>query len=287
LNRVAVKQNLQSFRYGRLFIADPARVRALVDPPARTAQDETERMAAQLTGSRAQAYASLLAACKHLDAESQRLLAIRIGELIEFQDSNYTKLFVDFVLSVAARERAAMSEQYEVTHAVIRHLYKLMAYKDEYEVARLHLKPSFLSGTQNLFVEPRRMVYNLHPPLLRQFGLKRKLQFGPWFKPALRMLRAMKGLRGTAFDAFGYAHVRKEERNLILWYKELVSSALDHLNSEQYSLIAEIACLPDRIRGYEEIKMRNVKIVKDRAAKLVETLSGSTVAMEQPFRLVQ
>jgi hypothetical protein len=90
--------------------------------------------------------------------------------------------------------------------------------------------------TCDLFVEPLRVAYNLHPPLLRVLGLKRKPQFGPWFRPELRLLRGMKGLRGTPLDIFGYATVRKEERGLIGWYRELVESALEYLSPDTYPM---------------------------------------------------
>jgi indolepyruvate ferredoxin oxidoreductase len=172
------------------------------------------------------------------------------------------------------RERTALDGRSEITRAVIRHLYKLMAYKDEYEVARLHLKPAFHAGTRSLFVEPRRVSYNFHPPLLRALGLKRKLEFGPWFTPVLRVLRGMRRTRGTPWDIFGYARVRREERRLIRWYKDLVESALARLDSETYPEVVEIARLPDRIRGYEEIKLGNVEAVTARAEKLIERMSA-------------
>jgi indolepyruvate ferredoxin oxidoreductase len=172
------------------------------------------------------------------------------------------------------RERTALDGRSEITRAVIRHLYKLMAYKDEYEVARLHLKPAFHAGTRSLFVEPRRVSYNFHPPLLRALGLKRKLQLGPWFTPVLRALHGMRGARGTPWDIFGYARVRREERRLIRWYRDLVESALDRLDPETYPLIVEIAQLPDHIRGYEEIKLGNVEAVTARAEKLMERLGA-------------
>src|SRR4029450_13745958 len=116
--------------------------------------------------------------------------------------------------------------RHEVTHAVIRNLYKLMAYKDEYEVARLHLKPAFHAGPPKLFSPPPRLPSPLHPPPLRALGLRRKLRLGPWFRPALRALRAVRRLRGTPFDPFGYAAVRREERRLVPWYRDLVIRAL-------------------------------------------------------------
>ena len=127
---------------------------------------------------------SLLDRVGHLDPESRRLLAFRVGELIDYQDARYAAAYVDFVLVVAAREEAMAAGRRDVTHAVIRNLYKLMAYKDEYEVARLHLKPAFQAGTRGLFTAPRRVDWHFHPPLLRALGLRRKLRLGPWFAPA-------------------------------------------------------------------------------------------------------
>ncbi|MGH7318750.1 MAG: indolepyruvate ferredoxin oxidoreductase family protein [Candidatus Rokuibacteriota bacterium] len=279
LNGVQVTQNLQAFRYGRLQVADPARVRALVERPRRTVEDERAGVLARLTGTSASAYVSLLDRCRHLDEESRRLLAIRIAELIDYQDVRHAGSYVDFVLRVAARETAAVEGSREVTHAVIRHLYKLTAYKDEYEVARLHLKPRFHAETRELFVEPRRLVYHFQPPLLRALGLERKLAFGPWFTPALRGLRALRRVRGTPWDLFGYAAVRREERRLIPWYRALIERSLDRLGPETLFVIAEIARLPDGIRGYEEIKLRNVRATMERADALLGRLDGSRTAI--------
>jgi indolepyruvate ferredoxin oxidoreductase len=272
LNRVQVDQNLQAFRYGRLWVADPKRVSALAEPPRRTFEEEQAAVLARLSGADARAYVSLLDRCAHLDEESRRLLAIRVGELIDYQGARYPERYVEFVLWVAACERRAAEGRSEITHAVIRSLYKLLAYKDEYEVARLHLKPASHAATLNLFVEPRRIAWNFHPPLLRALGLERKLSLGPWFTPALRLLRAMRGLRGTLFDVFGYAAVRREERRLIPWYTALVEAALGHLDRDTYPLVVEIAQLPDGIRGYEEIKLNNVRAVRERAWTLLKRL---------------
>jgi indolepyruvate ferredoxin oxidoreductase len=272
LNDVQVNQNLQAFRYGRLYVADPHRVRGLGEPSQPAFEDERDRVLSRLSGKDAHAYISLLERCGHLDEWSRRLLAIRIGEMIDYQNAHYAESYVGFVLRVAERERAVLG-RVELTHAVIRYLYKLMAYKDEYEVARLHLKPTFHAETRGLFVEPRRLVYNFHPPLLRALGLRRKLQFGPWFVPVLRTLRGLRWLRGTPCDIFGYASVRREERRLIQWYKELIESALGHLDSDSYPVLLDIAQLPDRVRGYEEIKLDNVTVVKERSQQLLKRLN--------------
>jgi indolepyruvate ferredoxin oxidoreductase len=275
LNAVQVEQNLQAFRYGRLWIADPARVRALTAAPRRTFEEERAAVLGRLGGRDAAAYVSLLDRAAGLDAESRRLLAVRIAELIDYQDARYPEAYVALVLEVAAREQAAMPGRTELTHAVIRGHYKLLAYKDEYEVARLHLKPAFATWARGLFAEPRRLSWHLHPPLLRALGLRRKLVLGPWFGQALRLLRACRGLRGTPLDPFGYAAVRREERALAGWYTGLVRGALPHLGPDSHAARVELAGLPDAIRGYEAIKLENARAARARADALVGALGAA------------
>jgi indolepyruvate ferredoxin oxidoreductase len=269
LNGVQVDQNLQAFRYGRLWVVEPDRVRALVEPPPRSYETERAAVVARLGGGQARAYVSLLDRCAHLDAEARRLLAVRVGELIDYQDARYAARYVDFVLHVAAREAAVAPGRHDVTHAVIRNLYKLMAYKDEYEVARLHLKPERRAEVHALFTAPRRVVWHFHPPLLRALGLRRKLRFGPWFRPALGALRAMRRLRGTPLDVFGYATLRREERALVAWYRALVAEGLDGAGADGHARAIELARLPDTIRGYEDIKLRSIAAARGRAAALL------------------
>jgi indolepyruvate ferredoxin oxidoreductase len=277
LNDVQVQQNIRAFRYGRLYVAEPRRVRDRVDPPPATAEEERTRVSARLSAANAQAYEDLLQRGRDLDEETRRVFAIRIGELIEYQDAPYARRYVDRVLAVAARERAAVPGRAEVTQAVARHQYKLMAYKDEYEVARLHLKPARTDETRALFAAPRRVFYHFHPPLLRAMGLKRKLRLGPWFTPALHVLRGLRRLRGTPWDAFGYAHVRREERRLVRWYEALVDAALDRLDGGSHAAVVEIAQVPDRIRGYEEIKLASVAAAEAHAERLMTRLvEGAT-----------
>jgi indolepyruvate ferredoxin oxidoreductase len=268
LNGVQVEQNVQAFRYGRLAVAEPARVAAIVAPPPRALEAERARVLARLSGRHARAYVSLLDRAAQLDDEARRLLAVRIGELIDYQDARYPAAYVDFVLRVAAREQAAVPGHTGITHAVIRQLFKLMAYKDEYEVARLHSREAFLAETRALFAEPERMVYHLHPPLLRALGLRRKLALGPWVTPVFRALHALRALRRTPLDPFRYAAVRREERRLVPWYREVVSNALERLDHASYPTVLELAELPDLIRGYEVIKLRSVAAARARADEL-------------------
>ena len=153
-----------------------------------------------------------------------------------------------------------------LAEAVARNLYKLMAYKDEYEVARLLTKSSFEGQVRKMWEQVESIGYNLHPPLLRSLGWKKKLQLGPWFRVPLKLLAACKWLRGTPFDPFGYAAIRREERALIGWYQDLVRQCLD------LPAALEIVSLPDQIRGYEEIKLESIRRVKAEAAsKLIQS----------------
>ncbi|GIX45891.1 MAG: pyruvate ferredoxin/flavodoxin oxidoreductase [Candidatus Tectimicrobiota bacterium] len=276
LNGVAVAQNLQAFRYGRLYVHRPQEVLALALPRPRSLAEERAAARQRLTPRQAEAYERLLARCQHLDAEAQRLLAIRIAELIAYQSVAYAASYVDFVLKVAAREAEACPGQSALTHAVIRYLYKLMAYKDEYEVARLHLKPEWQEQLRRQFTAPRKVYYHFHPPLLRALGLKRKLKLGPWFNVPLRVLTKLKKLRGTPLDVFGYAQVRREERRLIVWYRQAIEQVLAHLNEDNHALALVVANAPDAIRGYEEIKLRNAARAKELVAQQLERLTAST-----------
>jgi indolepyruvate ferredoxin oxidoreductase len=143
-----------------------------------------------------------------------------------------------------------------------------MAYKDEYEVARLHLSAALEAELHARFGSEIRYYWHLHPPLLRALGLKKKIRLGSWFKPAFSALHAMKAVRGTALDVFGYARVRREERALIGEYRALVERALASLSPATHDTAVAIGDLPDMIRGYEDIKLDNVRHFRARAAEL-------------------
>ena len=190
----------------------------------------------------------------------------RVAELTAYQDAAYAAQYSDFVAEVARRAP-------ELADVVARNLYKLMAYKDEYEVARLLTKPSFENQAKEMWTQVESISYNLHPPLLRRFGVHKKLALGAWFRTPLKMLAAMKGLRGGALDLFGYAKHRRMERELIGWYRKLILQVLD--NAMPNAL--EIAALPDQIRGYEHIKEASIAQAKKRAAELLSTVPAIAV----------
>ena len=146
-------------------------------------------------------------------------------------------------MQVAEQER--VPGRGELAEAVARNLFKLMAYKDEYEVARLHLDSFERAKLDRELGEGARVWFNLHPPLLRALGLKRKLKLGRWFVPAFRLLRSMRRLRGTPLDPFGLARVRRVERRLVGEYEELVSEALAALTPATHATAVELCELPD------------------------------------------
>jgi indolepyruvate ferredoxin oxidoreductase len=178
-----------------------------------------------------------------------------MAELERYQDRRYAEEYRVFVDRVAAREPA-------LAEPVARYLYKLMAYKDEYEVARLLTNPESDQQLRGMWEAAESFSYNLHPPLLRALGLKRKLKLGPWFRTPLKVLARLKTLRGTLFDPFGYAAIRRQERALVVWYRNLIEEILELAGPENLTLAIEIATLPDQIRGYENIKMQSVQEVK-------------------------
>lgn len=281
LNGVAVTANQQAFRYGRRYVHNPGAVLEIAVPRERTLDDERASMLHDLTAqsaAAAAAYQQQLERCRYLDDDAQRRLAIRIGELIAYQDVRYATQYVDFVLNVAKREADAAPGHSELTHAVIQYLYKLMAYKDEYEVARLHLKAAWRDQLDEMFDKPVKVSYHLHPPILRAMGMTRKLKLGPWFNGPLALLGKLKRLRGTPFDVFGYAKVRREERQLISWYRETLEQVLIRLNAENHAVALLIANAPDAIRGYEDIKMARVTETKETVAKHLERLTSAQLS---------
>jgi indolepyruvate ferredoxin oxidoreductase len=283
LNGVAIHQNQQAFRYGRRYVCEPQAVTDLAIPRPRNVMEERATALERLSGQQAEAYQQLVERCRHLDEEAQRLLAIRLGELIEYQDVAYATTYLDFVLHTAAREAETCPGRTALTHAVIRHLYKLMAYKDEYEVARLHLKHTWQHQLGSMFERPRKVYYHLHPPLLRAMGRQRKLTLGPWFNRPLRLLLKLKKLRGGFLDIFGYARVRREERQLIGWYRQTIEQVLSHVHDDNHSLAVVIANAPDGIRGYEDIKLRRIADTKEQVAQHLARFTGATRVEELPI----
>jgi indolepyruvate ferredoxin oxidoreductase len=262
LNGVSVEMNLLAFRWGRMAVVDAKQVEAAV-----------KRASLEVAGPAVlSAEAAALVDLAGVTGEARRLLEVRVPELIAYQDAAYARQYVQFVGRVAAEEARRTPGRTGVTEAVARHLFKLMAYKDEYEVARLHLDAALEARLRARFGERIRVSWHLHPPVLRALGLKRKIKLGTWVIPAFKALRAMRRLRGTALDVFGRAPVRRVERELIGEYRRLVETALARLTPETHDVAAALAALPDEVRGFEEIKLGNVERFRARAAELIARL---------------
>jgi indolepyruvate ferredoxin oxidoreductase len=242
LNGVAVQRNIEAFRAGRRYVAGGSA------PAAAPAGGSTgiSPAAAQIV--------SGLGADPALRAVTGR----RADELIAYQDHAYAAEFAARVRVVADAERAGLGAPGPLTDAYARNLFKLMAYKDEYEVARLSLDPALDEQVVAQFGEQARYSYRLHPPVLRALGLKKKITLGPWFRPAFGLLYAGRRLRGTGLDVFGRTAVRRTERALPGEYHEAVTRALPRLSPATLPALVALAELPDMVRGYEHIKLGNV-----------------------------
>lgn len=181
------------------------------------------------------------------------------ADLAGYQSAAYSDTYIDFVAKVRAAEQAAVPGSTVLTESVATHLYRLMAYKDEYEVARLLLDEEFDAEVRRQFGEDATYRFRLHPPLLRALGLRRKLPFGRRWRPVFRLLHLARRVRGTWLDPFGRHPVRRAERRLISEYRSEIESLLPGLGA---GVVVEdavrIARLPELIRGYEQVKMANI-----------------------------
>jgi indolepyruvate ferredoxin oxidoreductase len=257
-NGVSVTMNTQAFRAGRTVVADPAWAASL----------KKHRLGALETTPVLGAEARALVERVGATGELRRLLEVRVPELIAYQDAAYARQYVDFVGKVMAAERAAVPGETALAEGTARHLFKLMAYKDEYEVARLHLANDLAAQLAGEYPDGVEVRYALHPPMLRAMGMKKKIKLGRWFDGAFRVLVAMRGLRGKALDPFGRATVRRVERELIGEYRALLDKALVGLSPESHARAVKLANLPDVIRGYEDVKLRNVEKFREEVRAL-------------------
>ena len=256
---VAVEMNTQAFRIGRQIVLDPSFIESLgIESEGKTSQQT--RVSAELE--------SLIQSVPETFEELERLLKIRAAELVEYQNSNYAKKYVEKVSAVRTAE-AAVGEDTRLSEAYARYLFKLMAYKDEYEVARLHRSKAFQEAVREQFGDRSKVTYKLHPPSMRRLGLEQKIGLGRSGDVAFALLRRMKFLRGTPLDIFGNTAHRKMERDLINEYQEMIDQALTDLRPETYDRAVQLAELPDMIRGYEEIKEANVEKFRQAANEIL------------------
>ncbi len=241
LNGVAVQRNLDAFRWGRAWIEDRAAVESAADITP-TPAPET------------------------LDQLIDRLAA----DLADYQNERYAKKFRKVVAVARAAEQRIDADSDEFAAAVARNLHKLMAYKDEYEVARLLLLDDSQAQYRGIGGADTTVTYHLHPPMLRAMGMDRKIGMKRTALPAMRALRAAKSVRGTPLDPFRWAEVRKVERAMIPEYIDAVRTLSKQLSPDNVGESIAIASLPDRVRGYEDLKLRRAR---DYRAELARRLA--------------
>ena len=249
LNGIQVKANQNAFRVGRRAVAEPDWLNTIELKRKGSVELQPE------ISPRARTLIDSVAAT----GELKRLLAHRVPELIAYQNEAYARRYVADVKRIYDIEQGVCAGVTDLSEAVARYLFKLMAYKDEYEVARLSLKSEVRAALAEQFGEGARFHYHLHPPILKAFGLRDKIKFGPWFNSVYHLLTRLKGLRGTPFDIFGYDRVRRVERDLIGQYRQLIFAAANNLSADSYSQAVKLASLPDMVRGYDEVKLENVE----------------------------
>lgn len=286
-NGVAVEDNIQAFRYGRLSVADPERFRSaagLAGPEAQTAVSALEAARARIERWAPKFGPALerLVSAAPQGGELDRLLPGRVADLLLYQGTGIAERYLTFVGEVGEAEESRLPGHTSVREEAARYGFKLLAVKDEYEVARLWLQDPTWDQIAGDYDGPLDRHILLHPPTLRRIGWGRKLKFGAWSRPMFRLLHAARGLRGSVLDIFGATRHRRLERALFDWYRELLHHTLDRLDAESAPLVVEVAKLPDSIRGYEDVKERAIATAKTRAAQLLSRLDtqslGSRVA---------
>lgn len=262
LNAVQVERNLQAFEWGRRAAHDPVFV-ARMSMPAQPIQ----------WANRPLRYGK-----EDLDTLVQR----RMSYLAEYQNEAYAERYRAFIGRVRQAESTLSSTR--LTEAVARQLFRLMAYKDEYEVARLLTSRSFKAQLAEQFEGNWRMVLHLAPPWLKgkagPMDRPRKHDFGPWWQWAMRGLALMRGLRGTWLDPMGYSSDRKEDRAVLAQYQALVERMLSSLNANNLDTACKVAELADKIKGYGPVRHANVLAVQSEWARLMPTLQP-TLQREQ------
>lgn len=200
----------------------------------------------------------------------------RVTALTGYQNAAYADRFKDLVTRV--QEADNKLGKTDLTEAVARYYYKLMAYKDEYEVARLYTDGAFRQQINKMFEGDYKVKFNLAPPLFAkrdpETGELKKAEFGPWMMSAFSLLAKLKGLRGTPFDIFGYTAERKMERQLITDYRNRIEHLLENLNSDNYDIAVKIAKIPEHIRGYGHVKERHLEKAKAHEAELLKTFDN-------------
>jgi len=263
LNGQAVAMNQKAFRWGRRAALDAAAVEKLAEPAPEAASD-----------------------ARHLSQSFDEMVVRRVAFLTDYQNAAYAERYRAWVDKARRAEAENAPGKCGLAEAVARYLFKLMAYKDEYEVARLYADEAFLKQVRaEVDGDDLRFEFHLAPPLLARrdsvTGLPKKMTFGPWMLSAFRVLARLKFLRGTALDPFGYTAERKTERGLIADYEGLLGEILSRLNPDNHHLAVGLSAIPEKIRGFGHVKQRHLQAAKaDEAALLEQFRAGPTTLLK-------
>ena len=306
LNGAAIEMNQKAFAWGRLAAIDPQAVQQAAGL-ARNAHTRAERRPGALhelppgewEGSEAGAPSAPrnpgnepeirgLPAAGPADGEAtfaalddgrlsrslDELVARRSAFLTDYQDAAYANRYRTLVDAVRSAEQQAVPGSTALTETVSRYFFKLMAYKDEYEVARLYTSGDFIKRVQQQFEGDYQVRFHLAPPLFAkrdEQGQLLKKEYGPWMFKAFGLLAKLKGLRGGRFDVFGYTEERRGERQLIADYEKTLQELLGGLDARRLALAVDIASIPEHIRGYGHVKEAHLHEAKAREAALLAT----------------
>jgi indolepyruvate ferredoxin oxidoreductase len=206
------------------------------------------------------------------------IVAKRVATLTAYQNAAYARRYEALVKRVREAEATKARGKSGLAEAVARYAFKLMAYKDEYEVARLYTDGEFQRNLNEQFEGSYKLAFHLAPPLFApsdpKTGELKKQMFGPWVFTAFKLLARLKGLRGTPLDVFGYTDERRTERKLIAAYETTIDEVLERLTPETHALAVDIAGVPEGIRGFGHVKERHLKAALARQAELLAMLSN-------------
>jgi indolepyruvate ferredoxin oxidoreductase len=221
---------------------------------------------------------------RRLSQSFDETVSRRVEFLTAYQDAAYAARYRALVERARATEAKKAPGACGLAEAVARYLFKLMAYKDEYEVARLYTDGSFLKQVANeLGGDKLRFEFHLAPPLLarrdKETGLPRKISFGPWMMGAFGWLAQLKVLRGTRFDVFGYSRERRTERRLIADYEAMLHEVLAKLTPDNHAVAVALAAVPEKIRGFGHVKARHLEAAKADEAALLEQFRAGKPAL--------
>jgi indolepyruvate ferredoxin oxidoreductase len=259
----ATGDNREAFEWGRWSVHDPSSVERVVEAVGRGEEGRTIFEPSPAARNRA----AMLVADRGVPESLRELVARRTAQVIDYQHAARAERYLGLVERAAARDDAA--REWALTRAVAESWFKLLTYKDEYEVARLHLLADYERVARDLGIDGAYAVrYHLHPPVLRRMGLKKKLPLGKPYEYAFRALRGMRRLRGTPFDVFGLDPDRRAERAVIEEYERLVDETIESSRGVPYDVLVDIAESPLAIKGYGVIKERSVAAWRARIADL-------------------